>query len=224
MNFLSHIGKVIVNKNMEHKIILKEKIKIKDSMAWELEVDAIIFRDEFNYYLEKFKKDGSEKTLVFVFIMLQIYVEYFLHQNMRRVISLEFKHNDKSKYEEWTKEESERFKVNKKLSHFIQYFSLENNNEIIVVKEEIEIIFKEITDIRNLLVHGHKISLAGNTDSSDIEVSETRGYLDKDILIEVIANINQLGKNWNNLLDLILSECKALRKIDDFKFSNLDYK
>lgn len=209
---------------MKHKITLKEEIKMNDSVVWELEVDAIIFRDEFNYYLEKFKKDKSEKTLVFIFIILQIYVEYFLHQNMRRVISLEFKHSDKSKYKEWIKAKNEKLNISKKLSHFIQYFLLENNNKVIAIKKEIETIFKEITDIRNLLVHGHKISLAGNVDSSYIEVSRTRGYLDKDVLIKVIANINQLGKNWNDLLDLILNECKALKRIDDFKFSNLDYK
>ncbi|MCK4592840.1 hypothetical protein KAT63_05410 [Candidatus Parcubacteria bacterium] len=220
---------------MDHKITLKENINIREEIAWELEMDAVIFRDEFNYYLEKFKKNKSEKILesdkiisdkilVFVFIMLQIYVEYFLHQNMRRVVKFEFEHSNKSKYEEWIK--NEKLNIKRKLSYFVKYFLLEKESEAILAKEEIEKIFKEITEIRNLLVHGHKISLAGNADGSYIEVSEARGYLDEDVLIEIIKNINNLGKNWNKLLDLVSSNCKSLniKIIGDFKFDNLDYK
>lgn len=216
---------------MNHKITLEETINIHEEIAWELEMDAVIFRDEFNYYLEKFKKDKSgkmisDKILVFVFIMLQIYVEYFLHQNMRRVIKLEFE-NTKSnelKYKEWIELKNEKLSISKKIPRFIQCFSLESDDKVIAIKKEIEIIFKEITDIRNLLVHGHKIYLAGNADSSHIEVSETRGYLDETVLIEIIEDVNNLGKNWNKLLDIVFDKCKALKKIDDFKFNNLDYK
>ena len=220
---------------MIHKITLEETINIREEIAWELEMDAVIFRDEFNYYLEKFKKDKSEKIfesekmisdkiLVFVFIVLQIYVEYFLHQNMRRVVKLEFEHSERLKYEKWIK--NEKLNIKRKLSYFVKYFLLEKENEAILAKEEIEKIFKEITEIRNLLVHGHKISLAGNADSSHIEVSEARGYLDETVLIEIIEDVNNLGKNWNKLLDLVSSNCKALniKRIDDFKFDNLDYK
>ena len=213
---------------MDHKITLEETINIREEIAWELETDAVIFRNEFNYYLEKFKKDKSEHILIFVFIMLQIYVEYFLHQNMRRVVKLEFE-NTKSKelkYKKWIELKNEKLSIGKKISHFIQCFSLESDDEVIDIIKEIEIIFKEITDIRNLLVHGHKIYLAGNADSSYIEVSEAKGYLDEDVLIEIIKNINNLGKNWNKLLDLASSNCKALntKRIGDFKFDSLDYK
>lgn len=220
-----------------HKIKLKENIKISDLMAWEIEIDAIIFRDEFNYYLEKFKKDKSEKILVldkmfsdkilvFVFIILQIYVEYFLHQNMRRIISLEFKNIDELKYKKWIKNEYRHIsdkKTNKgKLFIFLEYFLLDSNPEAITIKEEIESVFNEITQIRNLLVHGHKISLGGNVDGS-YEVSKTRGYLDGVVLMEIIENVNNLGKNWNKLLDLILDKCKTLERVDDFKFNSLNY-
>lgn len=209
---------------MDHKITLKEVVNIRKEIAWELETDAVVFRNEFNYYLEKFKKDKSEHTLIFVFIMLQIYVEYFLHQNMRRVVKFEFEHSDKSKYEEWIK--NEELNIKRKLSYFVKYFLLERENKASFAKEEIEKIFKEITDIRNLLVHGHKISLAGNADSSHIEISKAKGYLTKNILKLIIEKVNQLGKNWNGLLYLALNNCKSLsvKRIDDFKFNKLDYK
>ncbi|MEA2088744.1 MAG: hypothetical protein U9O55_02815 [Patescibacteria group bacterium] len=205
---------------MDHKIILKENINICEETAWELETDAIIFRNEFNYYLKKFERDKSEHTLILIFIMLQIYIEYFLHQNMRHVIRLEFKRNNRSKYEEWIK--NEKLNIKRKLFYFVKYFLLEKKNEAILAKKEIEKIFKEITDIRNLLVHGHKISLAGSADSNHIEISKTKGYLTENILKLIIGKVNLLGKNWNKLLNLVLSNCKALKRIDDFKFDNLD--
>lgn len=39
---------------MDHKTTLKETINIREEITWELETDSVIFRDEFNYYLEKF--------------------------------------------------------------------------------------------------------------------------------------------------------------------------
>ena len=166
--------------------------------------------------------------------MLQIYVEYFLHQNMRRVVRFEFEHSNKLKYKEWAGNEykyisDKRTKkgVNKgKVSLFLKCFLLDNSSEAITIKEEIELVFNEITKIRNLLVHGHKISLTGNSNSSDMKKSKTKEYLNEDVLIEIIKNINNLGKNWNKLLDLASSNCKALntKRIGDFKFDSLDYK
>ena len=219
---------------MDHKTTLKETINIREEITWELETDAVIFRNEFNYYLEKFKKDKSEHILIFVFIMLQIYVEYFLHQNMRRVIRFEFEHNNKSKYEEWIKNEFQYIPDKKikggikkgKISIFIEYFLLNSNHEATMTKEQIESVFNEITKIRNLFVHGHKISLSGNADSSHVEISKAKGYLTENMLKLIIKNVNLLGKNWDRLLDLALSNCKSLniKVIGDFKFDNLDYK
>ena len=211
---------------MNHKVTTEEIINIREEIAYELETDAIVFRNEFNYYLEKFKKDKSEHALIFVFIILQIYVEYFLHQNMRRVVRFEFEHSNKLKYEKWIDIKNEKLNINKKLSCFIQYFSLKNNDEVIVAKKKIREIFKEITGIRNLLVHGHKISLSRNADSSHIEISKIKGYLTENMLKFIIEDVNLLGKNWNKLLDLVCSNCKSLniKRIDDFKFDSLDYK
>ncbi|MDA2921787.1 hypothetical protein MYX07_00795 [Patescibacteria group bacterium AH-259-L07] len=221
---MAKIGR-IYKLNVKHKFILKDELKIDDSIVWELEIDAIIFRNEFDRYLMQFRKDKSEKTLVFVFIMLQIYLECFLHQNMRHIIGLEFKHRDELKYKKWIKNErlniDDRKTEQGKLSLFIEYFSLENDPEVIVAKQVIERIFKKMTKIRNLLVHGHKISLAGNVDSSHIEVSEAGGYLNEDMLKEIFKDINQLGESWNKLLVSVLDKCRSLKKISDFKFDNL---
>ena len=218
---------------MDHKIAIGDKIKVNESIAWELEIDAIVFRDEFDYYLKKFETSKSggmvfDKMLVFVFMMLQIYIEYFLHQNMRRIISLEFKETDKNKYNNWIKNERRYIPDKKsdkgKLFLFLEYYSLDSDPKATKAKEEIEAVFNELAKIRNELVHGHKMSISGNADSSLIEVSETMGYLAKDVLVKIIERVNNLGENWNKLLDIVFDKCKALKKIDDFKFDSLDYK
>ncbi|MCK5642327.1 MAG: hypothetical protein KAJ19_16085, partial [Gammaproteobacteria bacterium] len=58
------------------------------------------------------------------------------------------------------------------------------------------------------------------------EISKAKGYLTENMLKLIIKNVNLLGKNWDRLLDLALSNCKSLniKVIGDFKFDNLDYK
>lgn len=208
---------------MEHKITVTETVKLKDNFTWELEVDAVVFRNEFEKYLHNSQTDNH--AIIFAFIFLQIYIEYCLHQNMRRIIRLEFKNTDSQKYQDWIEHEGDFIEDKAsvrpgKLSHFIKCFFDANNNVVLNLKSKIEKIFKDVTSIRNRLVHGHKISVSGNS-MGNRNISKTKALLTQGSLLNVIKNVNELGGIWNELLDSILSRCKALRSVNDFRFKNL---
>ena len=76
---------------MDISINLHDSIGVSDHIKAETEIDAIIYRQEFERHWEEYLKSKSESELILAFIFLQIYIEYFLHQNMRKIIELEFK-------------------------------------------------------------------------------------------------------------------------------------
>lgn len=199
----------------------KESVVAKDSFVWKLEVDAIIFRNELAHYMKRYLNDGSEKTLIFVFIMLQIYLESFLHQNMRRITTHEFKNSKEDKYKKWINPKFEKRYIEEKLPIFLKNFSLGEDDNTRRLTEEILNSFGKISKIRNLLIHGHEVSISGNADSSNIEISEARGLLSKHTFKEVVDGVNLLGERWNKILEQVQSQCVALNSTEDYKFKEI---
>lgn len=212
---------------MHRKNILKENMNVSESVAWELTTDAVIFRAQFEKYRNQYVAQSIEEdhSIIFAFIFLQVYVEYFLHQNMRRVVTLEFRNTDQKKYQKWMDNErnfiEDKISRSGKLSMFVQFFFHNSLQKISTLKKSIENNFKEITDIRDLLVHGHDISISGNIDSSKIEVSHTRALLTPEELEETTGKANKLGECWNKLLEEIFDQSQSLGQVDDFKFEQL---
>lgn len=180
----------------------------------ETEIVAIIYRNEFEKYYHNFKENKSETDLIFCFILLQIYIECLLHQNMRKVIELEFMPPRNSIYINWIKKER-RF-IPQKIDDFpTLFFSPVPAN----IQEMIKFIkndFNEISTIRNLFAHGHQITSTYYTTGKNL--SKARKLLTKSQLEISIKNINQIGITWNKLLDEIIIKCKSLNTISDFKF------
>lgn len=200
-------------------------------VAWKIEKGEDIFRNEFEYYLEKYKNDKKIENLIFVFITLQIYIENFLHYKMRTFIKLEFNYNAE-KIKNWEKECEFKYindktnnkteKVNKgKLSWLISHVSLQNNEKVIQNKKVIEEKFEKITEIRNALIHGHEISTSGTSLNDNRINSETKEYLCDEKLEKIIKEINILGKNWNELMDIFLENAKALERGDMLYFNDI---
>jgi hypothetical protein len=194
---------------MDHALHLSEHVGVSEYHCATREVDAVIYRNEFL----KFR----QSELIFSFIVLQIYIECFLHQNMRRIVELEFKPPRKVIFDEWITKE--RRYVPQKLEHFINLFDLPPSESLYLV-EGIKDRFKNISDIRNLLAHGHEISEWSDSEERASK-TEALAILTKSQFAQTEKEINELGLMWNELLDHVQPRCKALNRMDDFKFKKI---
>lgn len=203
---------------MAQYINVSDQINISEYINAKFEIDAVIYRDEFFYNYKEYLKTGLKSKLIFSFIFLQIYIECFLHQNMRRIIELEFKNNKKDIYLEWIKKEKNPIEF--KMEDFVKiFFSLQDDIENLkkIIKDE----FKKIKDIRNMFVHGHEVATWSDS-SGDSGETDPHSFLNVAQLNKSIDEVNMLGNTWNSLLKNILHQCVALKKIEDFKFKKIE--
>lgn len=203
---------------MEHSFLIHESIGVSDFFEVKTEIDAIIYRQEFEKYRKVYQDTKSEHDLIFCFIFLQIYVECFLHQNMRKIIELEFKPPRENVLTVW--EKAEQRKISEKLDNFITHFFLSIHPEVQVLGALIKDNFKRISYIRNQFAHGHKLSSWSDSDGKKGN-TKARSLLTESQLTQSVNEVNELGSAWNDLLNKILPQCKALRGVDDFKFSKM---
>lgn len=202
---------------MDYSLNLHETIGISDKYRIETELDAVIYRQRFEKFRSEYQRSHQEETLIFVFIILQVYVECFLHQNMRRIVELEFKSTKTSIFNKWVKQE--RRKVLEKLDKFAELFNLSSieNSQLL---DDIKKRFSSLSHVRNQFVHGHKIAAWSDSEGNS-GVTSTRMLLSDAQLIQMEKEINELGAMWNDLLDQVQSQCKALKRIDSFRFQNI---
>jgi hypothetical protein len=208
---------VIVDIVMNH-VNLEESIGVSDFHRVELELDSIIHRNEFEKFRSEYLRSNEEKDLIFTFIVLQIYMECFLHQNMRKIVEMEFLPPRQAVREEWLSEPMERRDARDKIDYFVKLFDLGSlvSTPVSGIKER----FTNLTDIRNLLAHGHKIAKWSDS-LGNSGTTKARSLLTRDQLTQIEKRVNELGLLWNELLDKIQPQCKVLRRIDDFKFQNI---
>lgn len=203
---------------MHHSINLNEKITVSETFKEELEVDAIVFRNEFERHHREYRKTSSEAELILCFIMLQIYIECFLHQNMRRVVGLEFLPPRDNAREGWSRGEGRS--VSSKLDGFTSLFFSSKSENIQYFVDSIKERLTPISQIRNFFVHGHKVSAWSDSEGKS-GLSEARSFLTSEQLDKSINEVNELGAAWNLLLENIQPQLKGLRGTEDFKYSKL---
>lgn len=194
------------------EVSLKESVNIQDSNSVVIEKDAIIYLNEFLKYKEAYEKEGMDETLIFAFIFLQIYIECFLHQSMRRVMHMEFGFKEPVLFQQWDSSE-EKMYIGKKIEFFTSFFMPEEQSiesKKIIVKS-----FNDIGQVRNKLVHGYKLSRG--IANGKTHKSEALSLLNIESLQKSLQSANELGSAWNDLLDEIFKACRALRSVDDFK-------
>lgn len=202
---------------MDYTPVLQETIGVSDRHHIETELDAIIYRNEFEKFRSEYLNFRHEETLIFLFIFLQIYVECFLHQHMRIIIELEFKSARTPIFDKWMAKE--RRYLPEKLDDFSKLFELspsESLQLIAGIKER----FGHLSDIRNQFAHGHKIAAWSDSEGNS-GMTTARTLLTDAQLTRTEKEVNELGIMWNELLDQIQPKCNALRRIDNFKFQNI---
>lgn len=213
---LAHVK--IDKRYMDYSINANDTIKISEYMRGESEIDAVIYRQEFEHHRAEYLKTKTDAELIFTYIFLQIYAECFLHQNMRRIVELEFKPPRDSIHTKWLN--NEKRYVPEKIDNFATLFF---TPVPAAIQQPIDIVknrLKNISDIRNLFAHGHKASAwsdsEGNSGSTPAKLILTDSQLTKSL-----NEINELGISWNDLLDAVVPQCRALRKVDEFKFHSI---
>ena len=196
---------------------VSEGVTITEHIEIELETDAVIYRNEFERHHAEYLNTKTKDELILSFVFLQIYVECFLHQNMRRVIEREFKHTGKIILDDWFCSEAQLKYVPQKLDKFVKVFFPKPKETDRLLINAIKSKFHDINEIRNFLIHGYKIASwsdsGGNSGQSNINF-----FLSEVQLSKSINEMNELGNAWNNLLDNIFPECKCSTSFDDFKF------
>ena len=203
---------------MDLRINLHETIGISDHVKAETEIDAIIYRQEFERHRAEYLKSKTESELILTFIFLQIYSECFLHQNMRKVVELEFKPPRDAVHTAWLA--GEKRYIPEKISNFITLFFAPVPNPIQQLTNIIKDRFGKISYIRNQFAHGHKVAAWSDSDGSSGS-TPAKSLLTEAQLIQSIAEVNELGLAWNDLLDAVLPQCKALKREEDFKFPSI---
>ncbi len=196
------------------KFLVHESLTITDNLRAELEIDAIIYRNEFDKYYSQYIKSEENKDLIFTYIFLQIYLECFLHQNMRRIIGLEFKTANSDTYKEWMSGEGRL--IRDKIKPFIANFYNPVPSPINLKANELLKSFAIINRIRNKFLHGHKVSEWMDTELGAGK-TEAKQMLEFKYFIEVLYNMNTLINAWNHLLSEIQEKCVILRSTNDFK-------
>jgi len=203
---------------MGYIIKINDSIGVSEHIKAETEIDAIIYRQEFENHRTEYLRAKKESELVIAFIFLQIYIECFLHQNMRKIVELEFKPPRDNTCSTWLG--GEKRYVQAKIDNFATLFFAPVPDDIqqllIIVKDR----FDKISDIRNLFAHGHKIAAWSDSDGNSGS-TQAKSLLTETQLNQSVAEVNEMGLAWSTLLDRILTRCKGLRGVDEFKFPSI---
>lgn len=110
--------------------------------------------------------------------------------------------------------------IKEKIGFFISFFI--SGEKAIEARKEILSQVRHIGKIRNMLVHGH--ALTRKISEGKEKKSAALSSLNVETMNGVIAAANRLGEVWNELLDEIGKECKALRSTNMFKFNSINTK
>ncbi len=203
----------------DYAINLQETLSIQDHWRAETMVDAIIYRNQFDKYHQAYLQTGSQEDLIFSFIFLQIYIECFLHDWMRQIVRMEFKPPRDNVMTEWMRGEGRM--VWKKIDNFIELFFGAQPTAVHEIGEQIKAHLKNITDIRNLLIHGHSIAEWSDSDGNT-GISEAKSFLTAEKLDSTVSEANELGKLWNQVLDEIMPRLQALKRVSDFYYKEIN--
>ena len=201
---------------MDYKLHLNEHVGVSAQVRAETELVAVIYRSEYVKFRSSYLIDRNDADLIFTFIFLQIYVECFLHQNMRKIIELEFKPPRLAVYENWMKHEKRG--IPEKVACLVELFQLPLGTLDLIKRIKSE--FQNISKPRNKFAHGWKISSWHDSLGSS-GFSQAKSLITLAKLQQTEASVDALAADWNQLLDQIQPQCKALRRLTDFKLQSL---
>lgn len=151
-----------------------------------------LFRKEFENYKRRYLKDSADADVVLAYILLQLFIENHFHYYLRFIIGGGF--GSAKNVVGW----NEKKYPDKKLDCFETFLT---NHSFIFTSDlfkKIKINYKEITDIRNLLAHGHRITTT-HEGSTKIN-SKAKDFLNRQEFSRICLLANEIADAWNVLL------------------------
>ena len=120
---------------------------------------------------------------------------------MRKIIELEFKPPRDAAHITWLS--GEKRQVPAKIDNFAALFFAPVPNSIQQLVDTMKDRFSKLSYIRNLFAHGYKVA-AQSDSSGNSGFTPAKLLLSESQLTQSVAEVNEFGSAWNDLLDGIL--------------------
>jgi len=155
-----------------------------------------MYREEFERYRSRYTDEGKDKDLIMTYIMLQVYVENFMHYWMYHLVGGS---GSRGSIDGWRKKDYVETKLDKFKSYLNKQGITTEQDYFAGVKDN----FVYIKDIRDKFVHGHPITKKRPfkmKDGNDFEESDAKKYLSQHQLDKALLKANKLAKKWNQIM------------------------
>jgi hypothetical protein len=190
----------------DHKIYLQDTMSLTDEVSAQSSLNPSVIRDEFELYRSNLTSKSGSGEFIVLYIILQVYIENHFHYYLRFLIGDGFTSGEVRPCWKEINHPPEKITCLKA--------TLEKNklNFDADLFDRILSNYRLLTDARNALAHGHQITktYVGGA----IEESHTKKLLTYDSFNQMIKSVNDLIKDWDNLMDQLLSQevqCKTAR-------------
>lgn len=162
-----------------------------------------LFKKEFQKYKESYLENDSDADLVMAYITMQLFIENHFHYYLRFIIGGGF--GSAQPIVGW----NEKDYPNQKIDYFEEFLSDKGFVFTSSLLEKVTTNYKAITDIRNLLAHGHRITTtyAGSTKIN----SKAKDFLNRQEFAKTCLLANEIADAWNTLLTELQSQESLLR-------------
>lgn len=162
-----------------------------------------LFKKEFQNYKERYLKSDDDADLVMTYITMQLFIENHFHYYLRFIIGDGF--GSAKPTSGW----NEKDYPNQKIDCLKKFLSDNGFMFTQSLFDKVTTNYKTITDIRNLLAHGHRVTTtyAESTKTN----SKAKDFLNRQEFAKACHMANEIADAWNALLTELQSQ-EALLK------------
>jgi hypothetical protein len=173
-------------------INVSDSIAVTEAISYTSHLSPGIYREEFERYRSLIQDGDGGKAYALSYILLQIYVENHIHYFLRFLIGDGFSHAPVSC---WKVKDY----VDKKLQCFRSVLDQHGIQYTPTLFDAIDTNFRYLSDIRNLLAHGHPVTAM--YDGGAVSISEAKAYLEPKRFMDTLNKANLVVDAWNTLID-----------------------
>lgn len=170
----------------------KEALIIKDSLSYTVSLSPTVYLDKYLENKKKYLESNSEIDLIHTYIYLQIFIEnhvsYYIRGMIGGSLCQKIQQYNERYFLQSAKNKDGKIKI---LCDHVNYKNW----------REIEDPLKEVTKVRNHLLHGHPIE-----QKSSGETSSTKDMLTREYFLKILDSSELLAREWNSLIDFMIKK------------------
>jgi hypothetical protein len=185
------------------KMELKDEFNVSDSVKITSLLDPVAFRREFEKYKDSFLKMEGTVDLIMAYLILQFYIENHFHYYLRFIIGDGF--SSPKEITGWNEKKYPNEKIDC-LQNFLVQHGFSFNHDLF---STIQAGYRAVTDIRNLLAHGHQVSTT--LENSTKTESKAKSFLNRQEFGRVCGLVIEMAQAWNELLKELQQQEQLLR-------------